>query len=337
MFRYLKNTFTAITVIIFSIISSVSYSEEKISLIKITGKVEISPDMKRWKTVTKTQKIENKTWIKTGKDGSVVLVLPDRTQTKITRNSTLFLEKKPKQNQTIKLKLGKIWSKTNKIPVKIKLWSPNAVASIRGTEWVSEVKSDGTSVIALLEGEVSIKSDTGNSVNINAGSVANINKKGLISSTKIINSGKYLQFLYNYQIEPYAYIPEKELKYFLKINNEKDINEIGRGEFVVPNNKLPNKVNEALNYIVNKDTSPLINYKESIKLDGEWSSWFKYIKAEALIISGNLIGYEKYIKEIPDNNRKKYLEAKYNISQGELEKAKKLLLSIKPKKHNVFS
>ena len=142
--------------------------------------------------------------------------MPDRTQTKVTRNSTLFLEKKPKKIQTINLKLGKIWSKTNKIPVKIKLRSPNAVASIRGTEWVSEVKSDGTSVIALLEGEVSINSDAGNSININAGSVANIDKKGLISSTKIINSGKYLQFLYNYEIEPYAYIPDKEFKIFFR-------------------------------------------------------------------------------------------------------------------------
>ena len=338
MLRCIKTSLIIIAVLILSFISSVSFSEEKISLIKITGKVEISPDMKSWKTVTKAQKIENKTWIKTGKDGSVVLVLPDRTQTKVTRNSTLFLEKKPKQNQTINLKLGKIWSKTNKIPVKIKLRSPNAVASIRGTEWVSEVKSDGTSVIALLEGEVSINSDAGNSININAGSVANIDKKGLISSTKIINSGKYLQFLYNYEIEPYAYIPDKELKYFIEINKQKeinDINEIGRGEFKVINSKLPKQVKEALKNIGNKDTSPLINFNEGIKLKGEWGSWFKYIKAEALIISGNISEYEKYIKEIPNDNRKKYLEAKYNISQGELEKAKKLLLSINPK--NIMS
>ena len=173
----------------------------------------------------KPQKIENKTWLKTGKSASVVLVLPDRTQTKITRNSKLFLEKKPKKKQTINLKLGKIWSKTNKIPVKISLKSPNAVASIRGTEWVSEVKADGSSTIALLEGKISLVSNINNNkeVNINSGSVASINKQGLVSQTKIINSGKYLQFLYNYEIEPYAYLTENQFNKFLNQNNSSDI------------------------------------------------------------------------------------------------------------------
>ena len=215
MYRYINKIFIILIVILVNITIKISYADNKISLIKITGKVEISADSKSWKLVKNTQKINNKTWLKTGKNGSVILVLPDRTQTKVTRNSTLFLEKKPKKNQTIKLKIGKIWSKTNKIPVKITLKSPNAVASIRGTEWVSEVKPDGTSVIALLEGQISIKSKNDLSLDIKAGSVANIDKQGKISSTRIINSGKYLQFLYNFEIEPYAYLPARKLKYFM--------------------------------------------------------------------------------------------------------------------------
>ena len=81
----------------FLLFSKLSHADELISLIKITGNVQISSDMKNWITVKKPQKIENKTWLKTGKSASVVLVLPDRTQTKITRNSKLFLEKKPKK------------------------------------------------------------------------------------------------------------------------------------------------------------------------------------------------------------------------------------------------
>ena len=146
-----------IFVILYLFTNSVN-ADERISILKIVGKVQISSDMKNWVIVKKPQKIENKTWLKTGKSASVVLVLPDRTQTKVTRNSKLFLEKKPKKKQSINLKLGKIWSKTNKIPVKISLKSPNAVASIRGTEWVSEVKPDGSSTIALLEGKISLVS-----------------------------------------------------------------------------------------------------------------------------------------------------------------------------------
>ena len=82
-----------IVILILSLITSLSYADKRISLLKIIGKVQISSDMKSWVDVKKPQKIENKTWLKTGKSGSVVLVLPDRTQTKVTRNSTLFLEK----------------------------------------------------------------------------------------------------------------------------------------------------------------------------------------------------------------------------------------------------
>ena len=75
---------------IFLLFSKLSYADELISLIKITGKVEISSDMKNWTIVKKPQKIENKTWLKTGKSASVVLVLPDRTQTKLLEIQNYF-------------------------------------------------------------------------------------------------------------------------------------------------------------------------------------------------------------------------------------------------------
>ena len=331
MYKYINKLFLILIVIFINITIKVSFADNKISLVKITGKVEISADAKTWKRVKNTQKINNKTWLKTGKNGSVILVLPDRTQTKVTRNSTLFLEKKPKKNQTIKLKIGKLWSKTNKIPVKITLKSPNAVASIRGTEWVSEVKADGTSIIALLEGKISIKSKNDKSLDIKAGSVANIDKQGQISSTKIINTGKYLQFLYNYEIEPYAYLPANELKQFMVINSQKiinDVNEMGRGEFIVPNSKLPNQVKVTLNYIAKNNISELLSYIENLKINKKWNSWFKYIKAEALILSGDTDAFENYFNEISNDSRKQYLKAKYNISQGNLKIAKNIILSI---------
>ena len=47
-----------------------------------------------------------------------------------------------RKNDGYQANMGKIWSKTNKKPVKIKLKAPNAVASIRGTEWIYEVDSN---------------------------------------------------------------------------------------------------------------------------------------------------------------------------------------------------
>ena len=93
--RKFKNVFFRLaTLIVFCLVWNISLADERISIIKIVGLVQISSDMKNWITIKKPQKIENKTWLKTGKSASVILVLPDRTQTKITRNSKLFFRKK---------------------------------------------------------------------------------------------------------------------------------------------------------------------------------------------------------------------------------------------------
>ena len=67
-----------------------------------------------------------------------------------------------------------------------------------------------------------------------------------------------------------------------------------------------------------------------------WKSWQRFIKAETLILNGNVEEFKKYSKRLPDDNRKIYIWAKFNISQGELKKAEDLLLSISPEKRMSF-
>ena len=198
--------------------------------------------------------------------------------------------KKPKKKQTINLKLGKIWSKTNKIPVKISLKSPNAVASIRGTEWVSEVNSDGSSTIALLEGKISLVSKKNEEVNIDSGSVASISKQGTVSQTKIINSGKYLQFLYNYELEPHAYFTNDQLNKFLNQRNSDESlkNNIGRGEFFVNKKDLSPEIFKIIEYINTNQISELVSYIQNSPIKKHWKSWVRFIKAETLILNGNV-------------------------------------------------
>ena len=47
-------------IFIFLLFSKLSYANELISLIKITGKVEISSDMKNWTIVKKPQKLKTR-------------------------------------------------------------------------------------------------------------------------------------------------------------------------------------------------------------------------------------------------------------------------------------
>ena len=105
--------------------------------------------------------------------------------------------------------MGKIWSKTNKKPVKIKLKAPNAVASIRGTEWIYEVDSNQVSSMAVLEGQIDLASNNGSKKNVSSGELASISKNGTISVNKLLNPGDYLQFVFRYELEPYAYLSNK--------------------------------------------------------------------------------------------------------------------------------
>ena len=123
---------------------------EDFKIVSFKGMVETSVDQELWNIVTEGQLVETGIWIRTGPKASATILLPNRTQTKISRNAEFQLNYQAKQTQ-VNLKVGKIWSKTNKKPAKITVKAPNAVASIRGTEWIVEVSEDSSSTLAVLE------------------------------------------------------------------------------------------------------------------------------------------------------------------------------------------
>ena len=63
-------------------------------ILSTKGKVEVSRDQKSWSGVKAPAKISSGTWIRTGPSGTATIVLPDKTQTKIAKNSELLLKRK---------------------------------------------------------------------------------------------------------------------------------------------------------------------------------------------------------------------------------------------------
>ena len=168
---------------------------DEFEILSVKGIVELSTDQKNWQKASPPQKINSGTWIRTGPSASAALVLPNKTQTRIAKNSELLLKSKEKKSE-VKLKLGKLWSKTNKKPVELKINAPNAVASIRGTEWVVEVDDNGESSLAVMEGEIQLASSSGENKSVESGSVASVSKSGQITLVKLVNPKEYLQFVY---------------------------------------------------------------------------------------------------------------------------------------------
>ena len=84
-------------------------------ILKFNGKVEYSFDNKSWKKLLVKQKLKSGVWIKTGPKAKVTLLLPNRTQTILSRNTTVQLNDNQKQKSTgIKLNMEKFGLKLTK-------------------------------------------------------------------------------------------------------------------------------------------------------------------------------------------------------------------------------
>jgi len=331
-FRYLRlkkyyvMNYIRITLIsfIFALISSVALSED-FKILSFKGAVETSVDQKLWNMVEEGELVKTGSWIRTGPKASAIILLPNRTQTKISRNAEFQLNYQAKEQQTqVNLKLGKIWSKTNKKPAKITVKAPNAVASIRGTEWVIEVLEDSSSSLAVLEGEIKLAGNDGITKDIENGQIASVNSSGVISVNKLLNPADYLQFIFKYEVEPFAYAPE---------NVGDKLEKISRLAVVDPSEKTTAcELNEMvtperfLESIENRDPSCLVKINPNILPDGKWNIWAKLIKADANFALGDVETGRQILNEIPASSGKLYVEGKFNFSNGDYDLATKILL-----------
>ena len=292
-------------------------------------------EKKNWKKLDSPKKLKNGFWIKTGRDAKITLLLPNRTQTIIGKNSTIQLNYEKKTSQTqVKLNMGKIWAKTNKKPIKIKIKTPNAVASIRGTEWVFDVNKNQKSSIAVMEGIVELANNFGTKKSIEKDQLASIDKRGNIKVNKLLNPGEYLQFVFRYDIEPFAYFPrslfQNQTQYYDFINKLRNVK---------PHNKncsLPNDVTyknlsqniRSLSVDCIRNVNPE-NFKNSAFKD-----WLYLVKAEIDFSNSNDLKGKQLIKKVTSKQGKLYVESKYLFSLGkykQAEKKAKILKVLKPK------
>ena len=73
---------------------------DSFQVLTINGQAEISPDKKNWENAQSGQMLSSGTWLKTGANAKVTILLPDRTQTIIARNSEVQLNKPNGENKT---------------------------------------------------------------------------------------------------------------------------------------------------------------------------------------------------------------------------------------------
>jgi tetratricopeptide (TPR) repeat protein len=303
---------------------------ENFTIVSYSGEVDISQDQKIWNSVVSDQTLESGTWLKTNSNSSVTILLPDRTQTKVSQNAEFQLNYSPKEKQTnIDLKLGKIWSKTNKKPIKIKVKAPNAVATIRGTEWVIDVSEDSSSKLAVLEGEIDVSGGKNTQQSISSGDVADISRDGGISVSKIINPAGYIQFIFNYKIEPLAYFPfiEQQQRYEASKNLQKTILS---GALQTKCKFYDSETRDKfLDLIAKSSIECLLAIQPNLMTGKALKDWANLILAEANLSQGNINEGLSIVSSLKGSSGKSYVKAKYHFSIGEYDEALDLLTPAK--------
>ena len=71
----------------------------------------------------------------------------------------------------------------------------------------------------LFKGEIKLAGNDGITKDIENGQIASVGSSGVISVNKLLNPADYLQFIFKYRVEPFAYAPENVGDKLAKVSN----------------------------------------------------------------------------------------------------------------------
>jgi hypothetical protein len=172
--------------------TATSMAAETIAVVlKVKGKVSIARGSQATSiTLKRGSRLENGDKLKTDKNSyAAVRFIDDASLLRIRANSICTIKGKKEKNQVIKnvfLEVGTILAKVTKQRGKFEISTPTSVASVKGTEWMTEQRYNGGTFYYGLEGVTEITNDAGTAL-LHAdetGYVANNDTAPIIQPTK---------------------------------------------------------------------------------------------------------------------------------------------------------
>jgi hypothetical protein len=172
--------------------SGTSLAAETIAVVlKIKGKVSITRgNLASSITLKRGSRLEDGDKLKTDKSSYAALrFIDDASLLRIRANSTCTIKGKKDKNKVVKnvvLEVGTILAKVTKQRGKFEISTPTSVASVKGTEWITEQRFNGGTFFYGLEGVVEITSDGGTALlhEEETGYVANRESAPIVQPTK---------------------------------------------------------------------------------------------------------------------------------------------------------
>jgi hypothetical protein len=110
-------------------------------------------------------RLEHGDKLSTGSKGyAAIKFVDDASVIRVRANSTCRIEGKKEKNQILKnvyLEVGALFARVTQQKGEFKITTPTSVATIKGTEWISEHKSEGGTFYYGLKGIVEISNNAG--------------------------------------------------------------------------------------------------------------------------------------------------------------------------------
>lgn len=142
-------------------------------------------------------RLEHGDKIVTGKKGYTALrFIDDASLLRIRSNSTCIIRGQKEKNKVLKniyLEVGTIFARVTKQRGKFEISTPTSVASVKGTEWITEQRMEGGTFYFGLEGIVEITNDAGTAL-VHEGETGYVESKGTAPITFETKDGTVPEF-----------------------------------------------------------------------------------------------------------------------------------------------
>lgn len=103
--------------------------------------------------------------VRTGRDSGVRLLLGGSAVVDLGANTSMVVTRAGNSSSETRLKLftGRLWARVSSLfgSTKFEVDSPNAVAGVRGTEFIMDVAEDGGTQVTVLQGSVAVTASEG--------------------------------------------------------------------------------------------------------------------------------------------------------------------------------
>jgi len=160
-----------------------------------------------WRPAVLKQKLRGGSFVRTGDNSTMALLMQDQTQLRLNQNSMLQIKETDSGAPArLELKGGRAWMSSKGKAGNVVVDTPNATAAIRGTEWELEVDPAGKTLLAVFSGTVELSNPQGSvRVGRNEAALAEFGKAPV--KVALTNPKDRVQWVNAYAVDPLRYAP----------------------------------------------------------------------------------------------------------------------------------